>query len=134
MKAARKIVCVVAATISLLTSGCGGMTQTYEGPKKAAGDVAILRTNVGELTFQTAWIDRVDDKNLVRAYSEIELLPGPHSVRIQLSSGFLRASRTVAFEAKGGHTYRVKGLMGRAGTSAWLEDAATGEIVAGEAS
>jgi len=117
---------------ALLLSACGGMVQTYEGPKRAAHEIAILKTNVGELTFDTAWVDVVDGRNLVVAYSEIAVLPGRRSVRVQLSSGILKASGTVSFEAKAGRTYRVKGVIRRGVPHAWIEDEGTGETVAGE--
>ena len=123
---------LILAAAALLVSACGGVIQTYEGPKRAAQEVAILKTNVGELTFDTAWIDLVDGKNLVIAYSEIAVLPGRRSVRIQLSSGMLKASGTVSFEARAGRTYRVKGFIRRGTPYAWIEDEATGETVAGE--
>src|SRR5215510_4005174 len=133
MSAVRKLLRVLlAASGALLVAGCGGLIQTYEGPGKPAQDVAILKTNVGELTFDTVWIDLVDGKNLVRAYSEIAVLPGQHSVRIQLSSGVLRASRIVSFEASAGRTYHVKGAILRSGTRAWIEDNSNGEIAGGE--
>ena len=133
MSAVRNLLCVLlAAGGALLVAGCGGMIQTYDGPRKPAHDVAILKTNVGELTFDTVWIDLVDGKNLVRAYSEIEVLPGRHSVRIQLSSGIIRVSRLVSFEANAGRTYLVKGIILRSGSRAWIEDNSNGEIAGGE--
>ena len=120
------------ALLLLLVAGCGGTTQTYVGPKKSAHEVAILKTTVGEISFDTAWIDLVDGKDLVLAYSEIEVMPGRRSVRIQLSGGMIKASRTVSFEAIAGRTYLVKGLIRRGGPYAWIEDGRTGEIVAGE--
>jgi len=108
------------------------MVQTYEGPRRPAHDVAILKTNVGEATFDTVWIDRVDSRDLVIAYSDIAVLPGRHSVRIQLTSGFLRANEIVSFDANAGRTYHVKGVIRRNGTRAWIEDDSTGEVVAGE--
>jgi hypothetical protein len=123
---------LLAASGALLVAGCGGLIQTYEGPRKPVHDVAIIKTNVGELTFDTVWIDLVDGKNLVRAYSEIEVLPDRHSVRVQLSSGFIKASGIVAFEANAGRTYHAMGTILRSGPRAWIEDNSTGEIVAGE--
>jgi len=132
MNAVQRLLTILLAASGALVAGCGGMTQTYEGPRKSAHDVAILKTNVGELTFDTVWIDLVDGKNLVRAYSEIEVLPGRHSVRVQLSSGFIKTNRIVSFEANAGRTYHVKGVILRSGSRAWIEDDSTGEIVAGE--
>jgi hypothetical protein len=106
--------------------------QTYEGPKRSPQEVAILKTNVTELTLDTAWIDVVDGRNLVVAYSEIAVLPGRRSVRIQVSTGMFKASGTVSFEARAGRTYRVKGLIRRGTPFAWIEDDGTGETVAGE--
>jgi hypothetical protein len=117
---------------ALLVAGCGGMIQTYEGPKKAAQEIAVLRTNVGQLTFDTVWVDVVDDKKLIAAHSELEVSPGQHTLRVQLSSGFLKSSRVVVFDAKAGRTYRVKGVIGLRRTIAWIEEDISGDFVAGE--
>jgi hypothetical protein len=134
MSPARKVLHAFALLSALLVSGCGGIVQTYEGPKKSSHEIAILKTNVGELTFDTAWVDQVDDKTLVRAYTELEVAPGRHSLRVQLSSGIIKANTSISFEAKAGRTYRVKGIIRRNGPIAWIEDDRTGEVIAGEKS
>ena len=48
MSAVQKPLTILLAASGALVAGCGGMTQTYEGPRKPAHDVAILKTNVGE--------------------------------------------------------------------------------------
>jgi len=131
LKTVRKRLRALLAVSAMLVSACGGVMQVYEGPKKPSNEVAILRTNVGELTFDTAWVDLVDGRNLIRAYSEVEILPGRHSLRIQLSSGILKASRTVSFEAQAGRAYRVRGSLRSGGTYAWIEDDRTREAIAG---
>lgn len=116
----------------LLAAGCGTLVQTYEGPKRPTSEVAVLKTNVGELSFTTAWIDLVDGRDLVIAYSELEVLPGRRTVRVAIKAGFLGGSRTLSFDAVAGRSYRVRGLLARGGAHAWLEDERTGELVAGE--
>ena len=117
--------------VALVLSACGGAVQTYEGSKKAAHEVAILRTNVGELTMTTTWVTRVDGKELVVAYTEIELLPGPHTLVINLTGGVLRAAATVSLDAKAGRIYRLQGTVHRGNFLAWIVDQGTGEVVAG---
>lgn len=122
----------LAFALLLLAAGCGGTTQTYLGAKKPAHEVAVLKTNVGELTFTTAWIDVVDGKDLIVAYSELEVLPGRRSVRVAIKAGIIGGNRTLSFDAIAGRAYRVRGLLARGGSYAWLEDESTGQIVAGE--
>lgn len=119
------------ALLLLLAAGCG-TTQIYDGPKKPLHEVAVLRTNAGEIAFVTTWIGQIDGKELVAAYSEFEVLPGRHSLRVLLKAGILGASRNFSIDAKAGHTYRVKGIFSRSSAYAWIEDESTGEIVAGE--
>ena len=116
----------------MLLWGCGGTVQTYEGSKKAAHEVAILRTNVGELTMTTTWVTRVDGRELVVAYSEIELLPGRRTLAINLTGGVLRTTATVSLDAKAGGIYRLHGTVQRGNFLVWIVDQGTGEVVAGQ--
>ncbi len=134
MTLARNAILALPILVALLLTGCGGMVQTYDGPKRASSETATLKTNVGEMTFDTVWVDQVDERVLVRAYSELEVTPGRHVLRVQLSSGMLKASTRVSFEARAGHVYRVKGAMRRSGSVAWIEDERTGEVVGGDKS
>ena len=132
MSPLRKISNAFSLSGALLLGGCGGVVQTYDGPKRNANEMAILKTGVGELTFHTVWVDRVDEATLVRAYSEVEVAPGRHSLRVQLSGGIVKASTNISFEARAGRVYRLQGTIGRGGAIAWIEDERTGEIVAGD--
>ena len=119
----------LAFALLLLAAGCG-TTQTYEGPKKSAQEVAIVETNVGELTLDTTWVTAVDGKDLHLAYPKIEVLPGLRSLRVNIKRGFLTRGKTMSFEAIAGRTYRLIGEF-RSG-SAWIEDKSSGQVVAGE--
>ena len=127
----RKILIAVLTTAALLVSGCGTV-QTYDGPKRAAHEVAVLKTNVGELTLDTTWIGQIDGKEFVLAYSEVEIMPGRRSLRVNFKRGFIARSATVSLDARAGRTYRLKGVLGSGKLYAWIEDESTGETVAGE--
>ena len=123
---------VLLMSVALSLSSCGGTVQTYEGSKKAAHEVAILRTNVGELTLTTTWVPRVDGKELVVAYTDIELLPGRRTLGIALTGGLLRAAATLSLDAKAGRIYRLHGMVQRLDFIVWIVDQGTGEVVAGQ--
>jgi len=128
----RKMPSALLIAAALFLSACGATVQTYEGSKKPADEVAILKTNVGELTTTTTWVTRVDGKDLVVAYSDIELLPGRRSLGINLTGGILRAAATVSLDAKAGRIYRLHGTVRGASFLAWIVDQGTGEVVAGQ--
>ena len=128
----RKFPRALLMAVALFLSACGGTVQTYEGSKKAAQEVAFLRTNVGELTMTTTWVTRVDGKELVVAYTEIELLPGRRTLGINLTGGVLRAAATVSLDAQAGRIYRLHGMVQRGDFFAWIVDQGTGEVVAGQ--
>ena len=115
---------LTAALLCASIAGCGGIVRAYDGPPRRSQEVAILKTNVGELTFDTVWVDRVDERTLIRAYSELEVAPGPHILRVQLNRGMIKANTTIPIEAEAGHAYRVRGTLGRQGPIAWIEDEA----------
>ena len=126
----RKVLSVVLVTVALLVSGCGTV-QTYDGPKRAAHEVSVLKTNVGELTLDTTWIGQIDGKELVLAYSVVEIMPGRRSLRVNFKRGFIARSETVPLDARAGRTYRLKGELSSGKLYAWIEDESTGEVVAG---
>jgi len=125
----RKVFWACLALVAMLVQGCGTM-QAYEGPRKPANEIAVIKTNVGELALDTAWVGKLDGRSLVLAYAELEVAPGSHSAQILIKRGFLTRSESFSFDAKAGHTYRVKGdfHLGKA----WVTDERTGELVAGE--
>jgi hypothetical protein len=125
----RNLISALLATGALLVLGCG-TTQTYDGPKRSAQEVAILKTNVGEIALDTVWAGRLEGKEIVLAYSELEVLPGLRLVQVNIKRGFITRSKTVSFEARAGRNYRVRGEFGSG--SAWIEDESTGKIVGGE--
>ena len=125
----RKFSIACLAILAAQLVGCGTV-QTYEGPKKATHEVALVKTNIGQAALDAVWVGRLDGKELVLAYSELELAPGSHATQILIKRGFLTRSKAISFDAKAGHTYRVSGEF-NSGT-AWLVDEGTGELVAGE--
>ena len=131
MSISRKMLSALLATGALLVFGCG-TTQTYDGPRKAAREVAVLKTNVGEISLATAWVGQVDGKEIVPAYPELEVLPESRSIRINFKRGFIARAETVSLEAKAGRTYRARGELKSGKLYAWIEDECTGEKVAGE--
>jgi len=125
----RKLTIACLAIAAMLVQGCGTM-QAYEGPRKAAHEVAVLRTNIGEPALDAVWVGRLDGRRLDLAYAELEVAPGLHSAQVLIKRGFVTRSDDLSFDAKAGHHYRVKGDFHRG--RAWVLDERTGELVAGE--
>ena len=117
-----------------LFAGCA-TKQAYEGPKLPPESVAIIKpSNPGVIDL--AVILQVDGKK--RGFFEeiAEVLPGEHTVLIQVSSGFppvtIYRTKALPFNAKAGHVYRVEGKVRGGRAIAWIEDETTNEVVAGE--
>ena len=120
----------------LLFAGCTTM-QSYEGAKLPPEDVAIIKGSFGVINM--ASILEVDGN--ARSFFEemAELLPGEHTVKIQVMSGFggvfspqYIGYKTLSFQASAGHTYKVDGKIKKGDTFAWIVDETTNEVVAGE--
>jgi len=117
------------AIAAMLVEGCGTM-QAYDGPKKPASEIAVIKTNIGELALDAVWVGQLDGKRLDLAYAELEIAPGPHQAQILIKRGFVTRGIPASFDAKAGHTYRIKGDFHLGKT--WVLDEGTGELVAGE--
>lgn len=120
-----------------LYSGCTTM-QAYDGPKLSPEKVAILKPSLGYKNV--ADLLEVDGKKRGTTEGVAEILPGDHTVKIQITSGgWLGAgllsrigNSTLSFQARAGHTYLFDGKIIEGDTFAWIVDEATNEVVAGK--
>lgn len=101
------------AALAIVTFGLAGCAvQTYEGPRRASKDVALIETDGTNLTA-------IDDSDANG--SKLEVLPGMHALSVQLddshrqSAGrsdgyryFSRGAQVVCFVAHAGHTYEAR--------------------------
>ena len=120
----------------LLFAGCA-TKQAYEGSKLPRESVATIKPTAG--IIDAAWILQVDGKE--RGFFEeiVEVLPGEHTIKIQVTSGFggifspqFVGNKTLSFRASAGHTYKADGTIKKGDTFAWIVDDTTNEVVAGE--
>jgi hypothetical protein len=108
----------------------------YSGPARPASQVARLQP--GGHLFRAVSIRSVDDKSLGMGNRYAEVLPGRHTVLVELTTGngnvTRRIQREVTFVAKPGQTYTVEAKeTGFWSTRfwVWIEDA-TGTVIAGQ--
>jgi len=121
---------------TLLTfTGCTTM-QSYEGPKLSPEKVALLKGSFGMINSAT--ILEVDGKRRGFTQETAEILPGEHTVKIQVQSGFggifspqYVSNKTLSFLASAGHTYQADGVIKNGDPFAWIIDETTKEVVAG---
>jgi hypothetical protein len=105
-------------------------------PKFPSEGLALIKSSFGLVDL--ASISEVDGET--RGFTEdiAEILPGEHTVKIRVRSGFVGAeyigSKTLSFRARAGHSYKVEGKTKREHTFAWIVDETTGEVVAGKKS
>lgn len=124
----------------LLFSGCTTM-QSYEGPKLAPENVALIKGSFGMINL--ASILEVDGK--VRGFTQesAEVLPGEHTIRVQVTHGSgvfgpqYSGNKKLSFRASAGHTYKVDGTIKKVdrfdrAIFVWIVDEKTNEVVAGE--
>jgi hypothetical protein len=117
----------------LLFAGCATTMQSYEGSKLPPENVALIKGNFGVAKLAT--ILEVDGK--ARGFFEefAEVLPGEHTIKIQVSRGLgttYIGTKTLSFQAIAGHTYVIDGTIIKGDTFAWIVDKTTDTIVAGE--
>ena len=105
------VVLLLAALAALLVVGCPGPTfvvQQYGGPQRAAETIAILRVN-GSAPVRLLVLD---DQDVAAPIVEdgrlhIEVLPGPHTVRVANAAAPQERYAPISFVAEAGKFYRV---------------------------
>jgi len=135
--------CVITVAIIVLVSACGSyrsdhVYKLYPGPELPDSDVATLKFGNG------VYVVEIDGLRVSATdYGEVKLLSGVHTIRWEAtfmvsvmvnSSGFDRAEIDNVAILSAGHTYtleadRTTGHGYR--MYLWIEDAKTGEVVAG---
>ncbi len=111
-----------------------GTTKMYSGPGLPNEEVAVIkgsRTVAGIRIYFSA----VDEDGNETVVYRIEVPAGRRKIRIYFgtSEGTVHGmSRTLSFNAEGGHTYQVKGLEHDGKVWIWIEDTYTHETVGGK--
>ena len=111
--------------------------RAYDGPELPPDQVAVVKTT-GGLT-DMARIADIDGRTGRGNVDTAEILPGPHSITIRISSGsgFIGdpqkfGDKTLLFTATAGHSYLIEGTIEDDTSYAWIVDEATNAVVAGE--
>ena len=129
------VISFLLSTLFLFT-GCTTM-QSYDGPKLSPEKVVLIEGSFGMIN--SASILEVDGK--ARGWSEesAEMLPGEHTVKVKVLSGFggiispqLVGNKTLSFQTIAGRTYKVDGTIIKGDTFVWIIDTKTNEVIAGE--
>lgn len=127
-------------------AGCAGpapdIHRGFVGDSQSVSDVAIVRA-------VTAAIHEIDGKELKhpdskKYYREVYLPPGPHTITLYrwfaasvliVKKGYFEVvSEPFPVNLEAGHTYELQGdrTTGTIRVILWIEDSATGEIIARE--
>jgi len=125
--------------VIVAVSGCVSIKayKAYEGEILPKAEIAILRetTHFYVISFCSTNLKTIDGRD-VNGAGMVELLPGPHKVSFLLefdSYGSNARSGSFEFQAEAGHVYKldVAKCTGIPPLQAWIEDEATGKVVAG---
>lgn len=125
-----KILRVILAGVFCLTlAACSlPIARTYDGQPRSATEVAVLKNKAR----RESGIE-IDGRGWP-CCRDYELLPGPHSVTVDISTMTLTARpATASFIAEAGHVYEVKSRVPiNVSSGEWellIRDATTGKIV-----
>jgi hypothetical protein len=127
------VLAVVAALVLPFFQGCSA-TKAYSGPDLPDKDVAVIK---GSRTVAgiRVYFSTVDEDGNDGVTYKIEVPAGQRKIRLYFGTtdGSVKGmSRTLAFNAEGGHTYQVQGVEHDGKVWIWIEDTYTHETVSGE--
>ena len=99
--------------------GCGTI-QVYTGDRLPKEKVAIIKQN-GTRPYYIA-IKEIDGKSVGSVFKDFEVLPGVHTLRINVMGSFPNLHRkdgmdTISFITEVGHVYRVDGWLDEQGSA-----------------
>jgi len=121
--------------IVLILSACG-TTRTYSGASLQPDKVAIIEDSWNEyfIISITANINKFDGKDI--SSDKVEALAGQHEIVVNLTyyQGLLTLSgdpETYTINVEAGHKYRVNGNWNGGINQIWIEDEASGAVIAG---
>ena len=129
---------IIALLALSILSGCvGPKVQMYSGPHRDPEQQVEIKT-----TPPTSWnqlsIVAVDNKLTVNFFrfifeqkwaSSVYVLPGKHSLRVQCSNGALSCDGYLSWDAEGGATYIIDGVINENRLLMVVKDEVTGEAV-----
>ena len=104
-----------------ITIFCGcGTVQVYTGDRLPKDKVAIIKQD-GTRPYYVA-IKEIDGKPVDSVFKNFEILPGVHTLRINVMGSFHGLYRkedmdTISFVAEIGHVYRVDGRLDEQGNA-----------------
>ncbi len=99
--------------------GCGTI-QVYTGDRLPKDKVAVIKQN-GTRPYYIA-IKEIDGKPVDSVFKNFEILPGVHTLRINVMGSFPGLHRkedmdTISFVAEIGHVYRIDGRLDEQGNA-----------------
>ena len=118
--------------VTLLCCSCGAR-KMYSGPERPRDDVAVIEGSRDVGGLRIYFSGTAGDGSEFDA-PRIEIRPGRRELRVYFateSSDFIGGYLSIAFEARGGRTYRVRGTEYERSVWIWIEDTWTHEIVGG---
>lgn len=138
---------VMFALVAGVLAGCG--SGRAEGRLTKRGEtISVLRAQGDALRYRVRILELDGQLILAERLEGVEIFPGRHRVRVRIEGwqnvkpaekeldDFPDPSQarevTLSFQAEGGRTYTVRGVLGEDRAWAWVRDERTREVVAGE--
>jgi len=129
--------------LAIAAQGCASHYVAYEGPARPKSEIAVVRLDPSSDRLK---FGSVDDVALPKSVHEVRVLPGIHLIGLR---GFSEQGaplgitvippqvESLSVDARAGHFYVVKATgtnIGQIRFTPWVEDRATGQVVAGKKS
>ena len=127
----------------ILASGCASRYVGYQGPERPRSQIAVVRLDP---TSDRLKFGSIDGVALPKSVHQVRVLPGTHSIGLR---GFSEQGApfgitvlapqeaSLSVDVQAGHRYIVKATgtnIGQIRFAPWIEDKATGQVVAGKKS
>jgi hypothetical protein len=132
---AREYLVVFGAALlfAMLAGGCASTPSYYVEPQLPAEQLAVINSGSVKYSYRRVSISTIDGRELDHVHGSIRLSPGPHRLKLFVSSSglaILFGEVELYLEAQARRTYAIGGTIEYGTAHVWITDDATKQVVA----
>ncbi len=117
----------------MVTISCASTSSQYVEPQLPPAQLAVIKSISVKEGYRRVSISAIDGRELDAVDGVIRLAPGPHYLKLFVSSSgltILLGEVELRFDAQSQHAYEIGGTTEYAVARVWITDAETKRVIA----
>lgn len=119
--------------LAMVTISCASTSSQYVEPQLPPAQLALIRSTAVKDSYRRVSISAIDGRELEAVDGAIRLAPGPHYLKLFVSSSglaILFGEVELRFDAQAQHAYEIGGTTEYGVARVWITDAETKRVIA----